>query len=278
MTRAEVVAALVDDLAAEAAALQDILSRITETDWAGDTPAPAWSIHDQVAHLAHFDAITRQAIAEPDDFVVFRDALPDLQTYVDDVGARYTGRSGVEMLEWWRCENADLRDAMLSVDPAVRIPWFGPPMSLPSKITARIMETWAHGQDIIDALCIERAPTARLRHVARIGVLALPNSFRTHGRSIPDTAPYVELVAPDGSRWTWGDANSTDSVRGEAADFCLVVTQRRHVDDTTLDVHGPVAAEWIGIAQAFAGPPGRGRKPGQFSGNAQKHQLAKEPR
>jgi hypothetical protein len=47
-------------------------------------------------------------------------------------------------------------------------------------------------------------------------------------------------------------------------DFCLVVTQRRHPDDTDLAIEGPLAEEWMAIAQAFAGPPGKGRAPGQF--------------
>ena len=68
-----------------------------------------------------------------------------------------------------------------------------------------------------------------------------------------------------GEDWTWGDEGVVDQVRGPALDFCLVVTQRRHLDDTALEVEGPVAAEWMSIAQAFAGPPGPGRKAGQFT-------------
>ncbi len=71
----------------------------------------------------------------------------------------------------------------------------------------------------------------------------------------------VELEAPGGDRWTWGDQELKDVVAGPAEDFCLVVTQRRHLDDTALTVRGPLAAEWMSIAQAFAGPPTEGRPP-----------------
>jgi uncharacterized protein (TIGR03084 family) len=102
--------------------------------------------------------------------------------------------------------------------------------------------------------------------VARIGVLAFPNSFRTRGLAVPEASVHVDLAAPDGTeRWTWGDPSAHDAVRGDAEAFCLVVTQRRHVDDTTLEVRGPVAAQWMAIAQAFAGPAGAGRLPGQFT-------------
>ena len=52
--------------------------------------------------------------------------------------------------------------------------------------------------------------------------------------------------------------------RGPALDFCLLVTQRRHRDDVAIGVEGRAADEWLDIAQAFAGPPGDGRQPGQF--------------
>ena len=126
------------------------------------------------------------------------------------------------------------------------------------------METWAHGQDVADALHVERAPTDRLRHVAFIGARALPNSYQARGLPVPDTPVGVELRAPSGEVWAFGAADAANTVRGPALDFCLAVTQRRHLDDLDLDLQGPVANEWLSIAQAFAGPPGPGRKPGQF--------------
>jgi uncharacterized protein (TIGR03084 family) len=83
----------------------------------------------------------------------------------------------------------------------------------------------------------------------------------THGRPVPDASPAVVLRAPDGATWAWGDPDASDRVEGEAVEFCLVVTQRRHLDDTTLRVDGPIARDWMGIAQAFAGPAGDGRAP-----------------
>jgi uncharacterized protein (TIGR03084 family) len=137
-------------------------------------------------------------------------------------------------------------------------------MGMVSFVTARLMETWAHGQDVVDGLGVVREPTARLRHVAEIGVRARPWSFAVRGRPVPEAPVRVELTLPDGSRWAAGPEDAADVVRGTALDFCLVVTQRRHPADVSLAVSGPVAREWISIAQAFAGPPGAGRRPGQF--------------
>lgn len=264
-----VVEGLVADLEAEHASLVELLADLRPDDWSRETPAVGWTVRDQVAHLAHFDEVTRAAVADPEAFVALRDGMDDLQTYVDAVGAAHADDPGEAMLDWWRAAHAGLREAFLAADPAVRVPWFGPPMSLASKVTARVMETWAHGQDVADTVGVEREPTDRLRHVARIGVLAMPNSFATHGLAVPTTPVRVSLTAPDGvTTWEWGEADPDaegDAVTGSALDFCLVVTQRRHRADTGLTVVGAAATAWLDIAQAFAGPPGAGRAPGQFA-------------
>ncbi|SIL68645.1 TIGR03084 family protein [Mycobacteroides abscessus subsp. abscessus] len=129
------------------------------------------------------------------------------------------------------------------------------------------METWAHGQDVVDALGATREATARLRHVAHIGVGARAFSYLANGLDLPADPVRVELTAPDGSVWTWGPADAANRVSGPALDFCLLVTQRRHRDDTALVADGPLADhQWLAIAQAFAGPPGGGRVAGQFAG------------
>ena len=125
------------------------------------------------------------------------------------------------------------------VDASHRVPWYGPTMSAGAALTARVMETWAHGQDIADALGAAHPPSAALRQVAHIGVRALPNSFRTRGLDPPDAEVFVSLRAPDGDEWVWGDRALPDRVVGDARDFCLVVTQRRHLADTSLHGRGP---------------------------------------
>ena len=267
MSTTSVVGGLVADLAAEHAELDAMLCRQAERVWGLDTPAPGWRIHDQVAHLAHFDWVTRTAVTDPDSFALLVDHLggdhgPGLQAYVDSIGPANASRDGADMLAWWGRENQRLCEAVLAAPERLRVPWFGPSMSLASKVTARIMETWAHGQDVADALGVRRPPTDRLRHVARIGVLALPNSFATHGLAVPPEPIRVVLVSPAGETWEWGEPDAPSTVSGSAEDFCLVVTQRRHVTDTQLVVEGAAARAWIDVAQAFAGPPGAGRQPG----------------
>jgi len=154
------------------------------------------------------------------------------------------------------------------MDGKARLPWYGPDMSGVSFVTARLMETWSHGLDVVDVAGIARPDTDRLRHVAFIGVRTRPFSYINRGLA-PNSEPVrVELTAPSGAIWEMGEPSTTNVIRGSATDFCRVVTQRRHISDTSLVVIGPAAEEWMGVAQAFAGPPGPGRQPGEFANEA----------
>jgi uncharacterized protein (TIGR03084 family) len=152
-----------------------------------------------------------------------------------------------------------LHDELLAVADGRKLPWFGPPMSAASMATARLMETWAHGLDVADALGVKRPATARLKSIAHIGVRTRDFAFSINGLTPPVDPFRVELRAPNGSTWDWGPADAGQRVTGTAEDFCMLVTQRRPRAD--LDVHavGADAETWLGIAQAFAGPPGPGR-------------------
>jgi uncharacterized protein (TIGR03084 family) len=253
---------LTADLVAETAWLDEILGALPPARWRLRTPAPGWTIADQVSHLAYFDEATLLSIRDPDLFRRDAEALTGRGgDFPDQVAAEYRHLGGAELLRWFRAARQALLDAYASTDPAVRLPWYGLDMGLASSITARLMETWAHGQDIADALGIQRPATSRLRHVAHLGVRSLAYSYAVNGLPQPDAPIRVELAAPGGGRWTWGPEDAADRVTGTALDFCLVVTQRRHRTDTGLVITGQTAGQWIAIAQAFAGGAGRGRPP-----------------
>jgi uncharacterized protein (TIGR03084 family) len=221
-------------------------------------------VRDQVSHLAFFDDAALLAATDPERFRVERDAALRDPDMVDRASADQRGRPGGELLAWLLVARRSLVHTAAAMDPATRVPWYGPDMSVASSITARIMETWAHGQDVADALGATRVPTDRLRHVAFLGVRALPNSYHVRGLAAPDAPVRVELIGPHGDLWAFGPAHAGDVVRGAALDFCLAVTQRRNLADLDLELHGPVATKWLSIAQAFAGRPGPGRQAGQF--------------
>lgn len=255
-------AELLDDLDAERAAVMGLVRGIDRPDWLLPTRAVPWTVRDQVAHLGWFDAAFARAMSTPDDFVAERDAITDLDGFVHAANAQVP-EVGPAALAWWQdaARAFDLAArASEEHDPKARLPWYGPPMSLRSAITSRIMETWAHGADIADALGVRLEPTDRLRHVADIAVRARPQGYRARGLPVPDVPVAVSLTLPSGQVSEIGrDSDrfhSHESVTGDVEEFCLVLARRVHVDDTALAVRGDAAREWMLLGQAFAGPPG----------------------
>lgn len=253
---------LIADLCEETADVDRMLGSITEAQWGRPTPAEGWLIRDQISHLAYFDDMTVLAITDPDRFAEhLRDADNSGADLTDHLAQRHRDLPVGDLQAWFTRSRETLLRVAADRDPSARVPWYGPPMSLASSLTARIMETWAHGQDIADALDVTREPSARLRHVAHIGVGARAYSFQVRNLAVPTVPIRVDLLAPDGSRWAWGPEDAADRIAGDALDFALVVTQRRHRDDTGLALTGDVATSWMQVAQAFAGPAGPGRPP-----------------
>ncbi|WP_329106233.1 TIGR03084 family metal-binding protein [Micromonospora sp. NBC_01699] len=267
---------LLTDLTDESSELDALVAERPAVDWAEPTPAPGWTIAHQIAHLAWTDHVALLAATDvPAFYASLEDAAADPGGFADrganeildqvmagaPDGPTDPRAAPAALLDRWRTGRAALAAALAAVPAGDRLPWYGTSLSPATMATARLMETWAHGQDVADTLGVTRTPSGRLRHVAHLGFRTLGHSFATHGRAAPDVPVRVELRAPDGTEWTFGTADAVDLVAGPALDFCLLVTQRRHRTDLSLVATGGVADEWLDIAQAFAGPPGPGREP-----------------
>jgi uncharacterized protein (TIGR03084 family) len=253
------LAAILGDLRAESADLDALVAPLDRAGWDAPTPAAGWTVCHQIAHLAWTDESAHRAVVDPDGFSAEVTAAltgGDAERFVDAAAEDGARLAPADILARWRAARTDLADALAAVPAGTKIPWFGPPMSAASLATARLMETWAHGEDVVAALGVTRTPTARLRHIAYLGVRTRTFSYAVRGLRAPAADVRVELTAPDGALWTFGPADALARVTGPALDFCLLVTRRRHPDDLALTASGPGAADWLRIAQAFAGPPG----------------------
>jgi uncharacterized protein (TIGR03084 family) len=251
---------IVDDLRAESDELDALVAPLAEDRWTAPTPAEGWTIAHQIGHLLWTDRGALVSVTDSDAFAdVVKTALEDPIGFVNTAADELAAVPPAELLADWRATRAQLHDALLAVDDGRKLPWFGPPMSGPSMATARLMETWAHGLDVADALGVTRPATARLRSIAHIGVRTRDFAFVINELSPPVEPFRVELRAPDGSLWAWGPEAATQRVTGSAEDFCFLVTQRRPLHELDVTVSGDDAARWLPIAQAFAGPPGGGR-------------------
>ena len=257
---------LCDDLLAEYEELADLCEGLSDAQWSQASKFYAWTPWDEVAHLAYFDETATEAITDAHAFQQNARSLTQLMLRGEEISAvarhHYAATPDRRLLPVWRTRFRTLVALLRQRDPKDRLPWYGPSMSARSFATARLMETWAHGQDIWDVAGRRRPLTPRLRHIAHLCVTTLGWTYVNRKLPPPTAAMAVALTAPDGSTWSWGDPAASERVTGPALDFCLVVTQRRHVQDTRLVMQGPTAREWLLMAQCFAGPPADGPAPG----------------
>ena len=251
---------IVADLRAESDDLDALVAPLPAHRWAEPTPAAGWTIAHQIGHLLWTDRVALTAVTDEAGFAAALEAAQaDPIGFVDSAADELAAVAPAELLTDWRVTRRRLHEALLTVPDGRKLPWFGPPMSAASMATARLMETWAHGLDVADALGVKRPATERLRSIAHIGVRTRDYAFAVNNLA-PPTEPFlVEVRAPGGETWTWGPPDAAQRVTGSAEDFCFLVTQRRPLGALDVTAHGPDAQRWLGIAQAFAGPPGSGR-------------------
>ena len=262
----DLLEALLGDLRAEGDQLWSTVAGLDADGWATPTPAPGWSVATQVAHLAWTDEVaalaarsrTPEGKAAWDEVVLA--AMADPTGFVDTAALEVARLAPEALLARWGKARDELTTALREVPAGQKMPWFGPPMSPTSMGTARFMETWAHALDVYDALGVRHEPTDRVRHVAHLGVRTRDFAYSVHEQQPPAEQFRVQLVSPSGETWAWGPEDAAQTVTGSAYDFCLLVTQRVHRDDTDLVATGEDAAHWLTIAQAFAGPAGPGRE------------------
>lgn len=254
------------DLRDESEALYELLKPLTDADFERPTLFKSWTINDILEHLHLWNVAALDSFQNEDAFDAYlQEILPYVmegrikeceRVYID-------GLAGHALLEAWRAFYLEMTDCFKDVDPKHRVRWAGPDMSVRSSITARLMETWAHGQAIYDLLGVERQDTDRIKNIVVLGVNTFNWSYATRQETPPGPMPYVRLVSPSGAVWEFGDNNEQSRIDGMATEFCQVVTQVRNVGDTALQLTGAVAEDWMAKAQCFAGPSETPPAPGR---------------
>lgn len=247
------------DLRAEGDALFEVLETLDEEGWQTKTLFKDWTIHDVVLHLHHSD---KMALLTATDKDAFMQMLTEMMVALGEGNGliaftrRWGGElTGAKLLARWRETFLEMCDCFGRLDPKTRLEWFGPDMGVRMFATARLMETWAHGQEVYDELGLERENADRIKNVVVLGVKTYGWTFMNRGMEVPGEMPYLRLEAPSGALWEWGEASEESAIVGSAVDFAQVVTQVRNIADTALEVKGDVAKQWMAQAQCFAGPP-----------------------
>ncbi|MBU3915904.1 TIGR03084 family protein [bacterium] len=253
------------DFREESDALYQLLEPITAEDFQQKTQFKNWTINDVLGHLHMWNWAADVSL---NDNKAFEEFLTSLITDLANGSLRdfekkwLKGLIGKELLREWHTFYTEMSKRFEAADPKTRVKWAGPDMSVRSSITARLMETWAHGQEVYDHLGVVRDNKDRIKNIAVLGINTFGWTFMNRGLNVPENKPYVKLTAPSGEIWEWNDPSTENRVEGAAEDFCQIVTQVRGIGDTSLKVVGETATQWMSIAQCFAGPAETPPKPG----------------
>ncbi|MFF9347146.1 TIGR03084 family metal-binding protein [Streptomyces sp. NPDC014734] len=258
--------AVLKDLATDIEETARLVNDLDEAAWATPTPAPGWSVADQIAHLTFIFHLAGTAAADPEAFkAIAAGAAHDFDGSVNAALEQFNAFPPAVLLARFRALGETSVAALAAVPADQVVPWLVNPLPPTVLASAGIMELFGHGQDIADALGVRREPTERLRHLVRFAVLTRDFGYLSHGLTPPPEPFRFELTAPSGEIWAFGPEDAAQRITGPAHDFCLLVTRRRHRDDLALTATGAEADRWLGIAQAYRGPAGEGRRPGQFA-------------
>ena len=254
------------DFRAESDTVFALLDSLEEHDWSRTTQFKDWTINDVLAHIHLGNYLADLSLQDSRAFLDFIRAFGRTSTKgASRLAATHEWLDGLcnrALLQRWREFYTAMADRFADADPKLRVKWVGPDMSVRSSISARLMETWAHAQAVYDVLGKQRRATDRLKNVAVMGINTFGWTFRNRDLPVPADPPYVRLDAPSGEVWEWNPPQDENAVRGQALEFCQVVTQVRNIADTSLQVRGDTAQSWMSIAQCFAGPPENPPAPG----------------
>ena len=260
------------DFRDESEALYALLESLDDADFDTPTQFKSWTPNDVLGHLHIWNRAADLSLADENAFLAF---MSDVVHAVENGALRAferewrEGLAGRDLLEAWREFYLPMSERFENADPKTRVKWAGPDMSVRSSITARLMETWAHGQELYDLVGAQRIDSDRIRNIVVLGLNTFAWTYHNRRLPVPETVPAVCLEAPSGDTWTWNEDNDSDRIEGSATEFCQVVTQVRNVADTNLEANGDIAAHWMSIAQCFAGPPEDPPAPGtRFAGAA----------
>lgn len=253
-----------DDFRAESDALNAVLVELDGATWDQPTQFKDWTLNDVLVHLHFWNGMADLSLRDPE---AFKAKIAEVFPRMQQQGMRAVENSliperGERLRVAWHALVADMGQRWAALDPKQRVQWVGPDMSVRSSMTARQMETWAHGQEVFDLLGFERAEQDRVRNIVVLGVNTFGWTYKLRRMEVPGDMPELVLTAPSGAIWRFGEPGG-DRIEGPAVEFAQVVAQTRNIADTRLIVTGPIAREWMSIAQCFAGAPETPPAPGK---------------
>ena len=241
-----------DDLEAEQDRIEALLDGLDDAGWTSPSAAAGWSVADVVLHLAQ----TEEAVVSSCGGSGLLEELPPYvagATAMDDVMQRWVEAERTEpaaVFDRWRRARRGAVAALRAAEAGSRLPWATGSLSPTTLATTRHAVHWAHALDIVDPLGLDFPDTDRLRHIAWLAHRSLPYGFTVAGEDPHEV--FCDLVAPDGTQWTYGDPAAESRITGSAGAFCRVGAQRLTPEQSGLTTAGPHADAALRVLRNYA--------------------------
>lgn len=213
------------ELEAEQGALARVLERLDESAGQQPSAAEGWTISDVVLHLAQTEEVV---VASATGSSVNR--FPDIDaSTTDEMAAAWVdaerGPPFGNVIERWSAASRGAVEALREADPDVPLTWVATPLKPRTLATTRLAEHWIHAQDITSPLQIPYPDTDRLWHIAWLAHRTIPYAFTRAGADSPPSVR-LDLTAPSGDAWSFGDSDAPCRITGTASDFCRIAGRR----------------------------------------------------
>lgn len=240
---------MIADLEAEQDAIEAMVEGFSVETWLSPSAAAGWSLSDVLLHLAQSeDAVvsTIDGVPRGDLGLVEGDTIDEIMESL----VRAERGDPIAIFERWKRARRDAVAALRAADPEARFAWAAAPLRPQALATTRLAEHWAHALDIAEPLGLDYPDTDRLRHIAWLAHRTLPYGFEVAGQAAVPV--YVELTAPSGESWTYGDPEAPSRITGAAGAFCRVGAQRLPPQKSGLETSGPHGEAALRVLRNYA--------------------------
>ena len=235
---------ILSSLVAEQQLLDQYLQSIPVRNWNTKTTFKNWSITNHVSYLAGLEDLAFNALKKKGtDFTKYK-GPKGLENFENDCIAKGKDMRPQDVIEWWRLARAKVVETLADSTPGRKIIWWNNQIDYLTFSSSKLSETWAHGLDIYAGMKKDYEDTIRIEHIALYGWLNAESISKQNNVKFHDLR--IELIGPEYKAWQFGNEKSENIIKGNAGDWCRVITGR--VDKgfkPTLTTEGDFAKKYI---------------------------------